>query len=160
MVDPQISKSTCYVNITILKIFFFFLNRRYTCQNGLYALSWSCLLVQHTLSRCSSEMVESELPRLILTQAQLLSVIVATSEHKRATERAYHYLKIMWRNNPNIEESYANTLANTISDHPANEPMHHLVVCASFLVRYLTEAKRQDLLTKHKVQVDIYYSTI
>ena len=96
-------------------------------------------------------MTESELPRLILTQAQLLSVIVAASEHKHATEKAYHYLAVMWRNSPNIQESYANTLANTISNHPANEPMHHLVVCASFLVRYLTEAKRQDLLTKHKV---------
>ncbi|XP_021942062.1 eIF-2-alpha kinase activator GCN1, partial [Zootermopsis nevadensis] len=115
---------------------------KHTSQSGLYALGWSCLLIEHGLSNCSDS-AKAEFQRLVDTQGTLLSVVLAVG-NKNKSAKAYRTLSAMWRSVKGSEELYGNALTSS-------EPSTHIVVFGSYLIRYLTETKRVDLINKYKV---------
>jgi hypothetical protein len=120
----------------------FCLCRNNTSQNGLYALRWSCLLVEHGLNNCSDN-TKAEFLRLVDTQATLLSVVLAVGKNKK-TSKAYRILSAMWRSVKGSEELYGNAITST-------EPSTHIVVFGSYFIQHLTETKRADLIKIYKV---------
>nr|CAD7442358.1 unnamed protein product [Timema bartmani] len=112
-----------------------------TSQSGLYALSWSCLLIEHGLNNCSDN-AKAEFQRLVDAQAVLLSVVAAAGVG-RNTAKAYKILSTMWKSVKGSEELYSNALTNA-------EPSAHIVVFGSYLIRYLSEIKRTELIAKYK----------
>ncbi|KAJ9595704.1 hypothetical protein L9F63_013117, partial [Diploptera punctata] len=112
-----------------------------TSQSGLFALTWSCLLIEHGLNNCSDN-AKAEFQRLVETQAILLSVVLAVENKK--SDRAYRILTSMWKSVKGSEELYGNAITNS-------EPSTQIVVFGSYLIRYLTETKRTDLINKYKV---------
>lgn len=119
-----------------------YLFRKHTSQSGLYALGWSCLLIEHGLSNCSDS-AKAEFQRLVDTQGTLLSVVLAVG-NKNKNAKAYRTLSAMWRSVKGSEELYGNAITSS-------EPSTHIVVFGSYLIRYLTETKRVDLINKYKV---------
>jgi hypothetical protein len=126
--------------LRILIILYLF--RKNTSQSGLYALSWSCLLMEHGLSNCSDS-AKAEIQRLVDTQATLLSVVLSVGNCKK-NAKAYQTLSAMWRSVKDSEELYGNAITSS-------DPSTHIVVFGSYFVRYLTETKRVDLINKYKV---------
>nr|CAD7433309.1 unnamed protein product [Timema monikensis] len=112
-----------------------------TSQSGLYALSWSCLLIEHGLNNCSDN-AKAEFQRLVDAQAVLLSVVAAAGVG-RNTAKAYKILSTMWKSVKGSEELYSNALTSA-------EPSAHIVVFGSYLIRYLSETKRTELIAKYK----------
>lgn len=116
--------------------------RNNTSQSGLYALKWSCLLVEHGLNNCSDN-AKAEFQHLVDTQATLLSVVLAIGNKKKSA-KAYRTLSAMWRCVKGSEELYGNAITGSVTS-------THIVVFGSYLIQHLTETRRADLIKKYKV---------
>ncbi|KAJ8872924.1 hypothetical protein PR048_026540 [Dryococelus australis] len=123
-----------------------------TSQSGLYALGWSCLLIEHGLNNCSDN-AKAEFQQLVEAQTWLLSVVVATQD-RRICSKAYRLLSKTWRAVKGCEELYGNALSSA-------EPGSQVVVFGSYLLQYLTETKKADLINKYKpVLLDTFIKVV
>ncbi|XP_049938173.1 eIF-2-alpha kinase activator GCN1 [Schistocerca serialis cubense] len=119
-----------------------------TSQTGLFALGWSCLLVQHGFKN-SSDNTKAEFRRLIEVQAMLLNIVVAARRPKKS-HKAYHLLSTTWKSVKECEELYVNAITNL-------DPGAHVLVLGSCLIQYLTCIKKTDLFNKFKAHLlDIF----
>jgi hypothetical protein len=100
------------------------------------------LLVEHGLKNCSDN-AKAEFQRLADAQATLLSVVLGAG-NKKKTAKAYRTLSAMWRCVKDSEELYGNAITSSV-------PSKHIVVFGSYLIQYLTETRRADLIKKYKV---------
>ncbi|PSN30844.1 hypothetical protein C0J52_25718 [Blattella germanica] len=118
-----------------------------TSHSGLYALRWSCLLVEHGLKNCSDN-AKAEFQRLVETQAILLSVVLAAGNRKNSA-RAYRILSAMWKSVTDSEELYGNAISSS-------DQSTQIVTFGSYFIRYLTETKKIELIGKYKVRNGIF----
>ncbi|KAG8223949.1 hypothetical protein J437_LFUL003757 [Ladona fulva] len=113
-----------------------------TAQTGLYALGWSCLLIQHGFKK-HFETSKVEFQRLIEVQAILLLIVVAAEDSLRS-RKAYQILSSTWHSVPGSENVCGDIVVG------GSEPSTHNAILGAYLIRYLASEKKTDLINKYK----------
>ncbi|RZC38970.1 translational activator GCN1-like, partial [Asbolus verrucosus] len=111
-----------------------------TCQTGLYALHWSCLVL--TVGwKVNQKCLETYLSQIIETQALLLTTVVAAGIEKRST-KAFNLLNNSWNTVPESEKLYLEKLKQI-------EQTQYVVVIAACLAKRLSLINKSDLLKEY-----------
>jgi hypothetical protein len=108
-----------------------------TCQTGLYALHWSCLVL--TVGwKVNQSTLQKHISQLIEIQALLLTTVVAAGIEKRSI-KAFNLLNNSWNSVGESEKLYLETLKGL-------EQTQYVVVLAASLAKRLTSINKANLL--------------
>ncbi|KYB24626.1 Translational activator GCN1-like Protein [Tribolium castaneum] len=111
-----------------------------TCQTGLYALHWSCLLV--TVGwRVNENILQTHLSEIVEVQAVFLTTVVAAGIEKRST-KAFNLLNNSWNSIPESEKLYLDKLSKS-------EQTQYVVVLAAAIAKRLTCINKNDLIAPY-----------
>lgn len=105
-------------------------------------MNWSCLLILHGFDKCS-DTTKLEFQRLVTAQAALLTVVVA-SRHTVYNNKAYKLLSTLFNSGKASADLYIDTIVNM-------EPGTNSLLIGSYLIKYLAENRKSDLVNKCKV---------
>ncbi|GBP56848.1 eIF-2-alpha kinase activator GCN1 [Eumeta japonica] len=117
-----------------------------TCQSGLYALRWSCVLVEGSLKNHVGDEVDYQ--TIVLAQANLLAVITAFGDHKK-NSKAYSVLNNSWNaSGPAIVQQWLLTL---LAQPPETGP--NVVVMMSALCKHFKKINNEQMCLQYKTKM-------
>nr|XP_018901965.1 PREDICTED: eIF-2-alpha kinase activator GCN1 [Bemisia tabaci] len=112
-----------------------------TGRSGLFALQWSVILVDHGLTKNSTDDSKAELSNLVEIQSKLFSAAVG-ARYPKITRKAYKLLSQMWILSRHILEQYQQIILGSES-HP------HLLIFGACLLENLSAAQK-DVIPNFK----------
>ncbi|XP_044264698.1 eIF-2-alpha kinase activator GCN1-like [Tribolium madens] len=112
-----------------------------TCQTGLYALHWSCLVVTVGWRVNQNNVLETHLSQIIEVQSVLLTTVVAAGIEKRST-KAFNLLNNLWNSVPESEKLYLDKLREL-------EQTQYVVVLAAAIAKRLTCINKSGLISDY-----------
>ncbi|KAM3961855.1 lethal (3) 80Fj [Aphomia sociella] len=116
------------------------------CQSGLYALRWSTVVVQSSLTAAEEDAVDYN--SLVLSQANLLAVVTAYGD-KRKNDKAYSMLHTSWCaiGKQKLDKWLEVLVAQAADSGP------HVCVAHSALCRHYNQLGDETTISQHKTKI-------
>ncbi|XP_045475078.1 eIF-2-alpha kinase activator GCN1 [Harmonia axyridis] len=133
-------KGLCGILLDIAKLHKNLVVTSNTCQTGLYALHWSCILLTHGWKQNDVVLLE-HIPQIVEIQSILYSNVEAGNNAKRST-KAFNLLNSAFEKIPDCEKLYLETMKNL-------EQSPSIVVFSAAIAKRLSLIKNTSLFENY-----------